>query len=349
MAPSLVVMFMTSMGLGVMLTFSSSNWFLAWMGLELNAIAILPRMILNHHPRAVESTTKYFIIQAAAAATLLFAALTHLWLMGEFNIFTTKNTLAITIFTLALMLKLGLAPCHSWMPEVLQGQDLMTGLILSTWQKIAPAVLLMQIHTDRPWVLLSVGLISTMVGGWGGLNQTQLRKLLAYSSIAHMGWIALIIPFSHHMALIALVMYIIMSISVFLTLLINYTKDILSLTTSVTMNPFLMTLTCLVILSLGGLPPLTGFMPKWLILDELVKQDLIPIAVTAALTSLLSLSFYMRIAYTATLTSHPHPRTIMFRWHTLTHQLTLPLSIMIVTTLTFLPLTPAIIAIFLSK
>nr|YP_008593510.1 NADH dehydrogenase subunit 2 [Sphyraena japonica]BAN83452.1 NADH dehydrogenase subunit 2 [Sphyraena japonica] len=347
MIPSIMVIFMASMGLGIVLAFSSSNWFMAWMGLELNAIAILPRMIMNHHPRAVESTTKYFIVQAAAAATLLFAATTHIWLEGDFNIETTKNTYAIAIFTIALVLKLGLAPCHSWMPEVLQGQDLLTGLILSTWQKLAPAILLMNTHTDRPWVLALVGITSTLVGGLGGLNQTQLRKLLAYSSIAHMGWIALITPFSYYMALIALLVYFALSFAVFIALYVNRTKNLLSLATSMTMNPTLMVLTCLVVLSLGGLPPLTGFLPKWFILTELVKQGLMPVATMAALTSLLSLSFYLRMAYTATLTSHPHPRTILFRWHIFTHRPTAPLAMAFVLALAFLPLTPAMVTFLL--
>lgn len=84
-------------------------------------------------------------------------------------------------------MKVGLAPTHFWLPEVLQGLDLTTGLILSTWQKVAPFALLLQIPHHNPTLLVILGLLSTLIGGWGGLNQTQLRKILAYSSIAHLG------------------------------------------------------------------------------------------------------------------------------------------------------------------
>lgn len=88
---------------------------------------------------------------------------------------------------IALGLKIGLAPLHIWLPEVLQGLDLTTGLIISTWQKLAPFAILAQLSAHASPILIAIGLLSTLVGGWGGLNQTQLRKILAYSSIAHLG------------------------------------------------------------------------------------------------------------------------------------------------------------------
>jgi len=89
---------------------------------------------------------------------------------------------------LALALKVGLAPAHFWLPEVLQGLDLTTGLILSTWQKLAPFALIVQVAPSvNSYLMITLGLASTFIGGWGGLNQTQLRKILAYSSIAHLG------------------------------------------------------------------------------------------------------------------------------------------------------------------
>ena len=102
------------------------------MGLELNTLAILPLIAKQHHPRAIEATTKYFLAQATAAAILLFASTTNAWLTGQWDIQQITHPLPLAMATVALALKLGLAPVHSWLPEVLQGLDLTTGLILST-------------------------------------------------------------------------------------------------------------------------------------------------------------------------------------------------------------------------
>ena len=123
-----------------------------------------------------------------------------------------------TLIIIAISLKMGLAPLHVWLPEVLQGLDLVTGLVLSTWQKLAPFAILYQVAPLNPPLLVSIGLLSTMVGGWGGLNQTQLRKVLAYSSIAHLGWIILVLQFSPPLTILALVTYLLITPPMFLAL-----------------------------------------------------------------------------------------------------------------------------------
>nr|YP_008593731.1 NADH dehydrogenase subunit 2 [Aphanopus carbo]BAN83751.1 NADH dehydrogenase subunit 2 [Aphanopus carbo] len=340
MSPYILATLLFTLGLGTTITFASSHWLLAWMGLEINTLAIIPLMAQNHHPRAVEATTKYFLTQATAAAMLLFASTTNAWLTGQWNIDQMTHPLPTTMITLALALKIGLAPVHAWLPEVLQGLDLTTGLIMSTWQKLAPFALLLQIYPSNPAILITLGLISTLVGGWGGLNQTQLRKILAYSSIAHLGWMMLVLQFSPQLTLLALLTYIIMTFSTFLVFKLNKTTNINSLATSWTKAPALTTLTPLVLLSLGGLPPLTGFMPKWLILQELSKQDLATIATIAALSALLSLYFYLRLSYAMTLTMSPNNLAGTTPWRLPSYQPTLPLAISLTAALSLLPMTP---------
>nr|BBM34954.1 NADH dehydrogenase subunit 2 [Eumicrotremus asperrimus] len=345
MSPYILAAFLFSLGLGTTMTFASSHWFLAWMGLEMNTLAILPLMAQHHHPRAVEATTKYFLIQATGAATLLFASTTNAWLTGQWDIQQMSHPLPVALITLALALKVGLAPLHSWLPEVLQGLDLTTGLILSTWQKLAPFTLLLQIHPTSSTLLMCLGLTSTLIGGWGGLNQTQLRKILGYSSIAHLGWMILIMQFSPSLTLLTLFIYIIMTFSTFLVFKLNNSTDINSLATSWAKAPALMALAPLMLLSLGGLPPLTGFMPKWLILQELAKQDLATTATLAALTALLSLYFYLRLSYAMTLTMSPNNTAGTTPWRLPSLQLTMPLAVSATTTLLLLPLTPAATAL----
>nr|YP_010487880.1 NADH dehydrogenase subunit 2 [Bembras japonica]UWI71712.1 NADH dehydrogenase subunit 2 [Bembras japonica] len=345
MNPYILATLLFGLGLGTTITFASSHWLLAWMGLEMNTLAIIPLMAQHHHPRAVEATTKYFLTQATAAAMLLFASTTNAWLTGQWDIQQMSHPFPLTLVTLALALKIGLAPLHTWLPEVLQGLDLTTGLILSTWQKLAPFALLLQLHTLDPTLLIMLGILSTLVGGWGGLNQTQLRKILAYSSIAHLGWMILIMQFSRSLTLLALLTYIIMTFSTFLVFKLNNATSIGTLAASWTKAPALTSLAPLLLLSLGGLPPLTGFMPKWLILHELTKQDLAPLATLAALSALLSLYFYLRLSYAMALTISPNNMTGTTPWRLTSLQLTLPLATSTLAALSFLPLAPAAVAL----
>nr|AGG69214.1 NADH dehydrogenase subunit 2 [Nannoperca obscura]AGG69215.1 NADH dehydrogenase subunit 2 [Nannoperca obscura]AGG69216.1 NADH dehydrogenase subunit 2 [Nannoperca obscura] len=345
MNPYILATLLFGLGLGTTITFASSHWLLAWMGLEMNTLAIIPLMSQHHHPRAVEATTKYFLTQATAAAMLLFASTTNAWLTGQWDIQQMSHPLPVTMITLALALKIGLAPVHAWLPEVLQGFDLTTGLILSTWQKLAPFALLLQIQPTNSTILIMLGLMSTLVGGWGGLNQTQLRKILAYSSIAHLGWMILVLQFSPSLTFLTLLIYLIMTFSTFLVFKLNKATTINTLATSWTKAPAMTALAPLILLSLGGLPPLTGFMPKWLILQELTKQDLAPTATLAALSALLSLYFYLRLSYAITLTLSPNNLTGVTPWRLPSTQPTMPLAISTLATLTLLPLAPAMTAL----
>nr|YP_009311516.1 NADH dehydrogenase subunit 2 [Yuriria alta]BAV70419.1 NADH dehydrogenase subunit 2 [Yuriria alta] len=346
MNPYVLATLLSSLGLGTTLTFASSHWLLAWMGLEINTLAIVPLMAQHHHPRAVEATTKYFLTQATAAAVILFASTTNAWITGEWSMTNMSDPIATAMILAALALKIGLAPMHFWMPEVLQGLDLLTGLILSTWQKLAPLALIIQTaQAFDPLLLTAFGLLSTLVGGWGGLNQTQLRKVLAYSSIAHMGWMIIVLQYAPQLTLLALLTYILMTSAAFLTLKLSHVTKISTLTTVWSKSPLLTATTALVLLSLGGLPPLTGFMPKWLILQELAKQDLPLTATVMALAALISLYFYLRLCYAMTLTISPNTITSIAPWRTRTTQASIPLALATVMALGLLPITPTIMTL----
>nr|WNH38418.1 NADH dehydrogenase subunit 2 [Schismorhynchus labialis] len=348
MNPYVITILLMSLGLGTTITFASSHWLLAWMGLEINTLAILPLMAQHHHPRTVEATTKYFLTQATAAALLLFSATLNAWVSGTWDTQQPFNQTLLTTMVLALALKMGMAPMHFWLPEVLQGLDLTTGLILSTWQKLAPMALLYQLPLENnQLMMITIGLLSALVGGWGGLNQTQLRKILAYSSIAHMGWMVIILAYFPNLMLLNLALYVIMTYTAFITLKKASATKINTLATAWAKAPVLTTINLTTMLSLGGLPPLTGFMPKWLILQELTKQDLPLITTLMALTALLSLFFYLRICYTMTLTVSPNTNNMMTPWRLKSTQITMPLSIAAALTTMLLPITPAVTAMLL--
>nr|NP_739842.1 NADH dehydrogenase subunit 2 [Cetostoma regani]BAC23399.1 NADH dehydrogenase subunit 2 [Cetostoma regani] len=345
MNPYILFTLLFGLGLGTTITFMSTHWLLAWMGLEMNTLAIIPLMSQHHHPRSVEATTKYFLTQATAAAMILFASTTNAWMTGQWDIQHMSHPLATTMVILALALKLGLAPLHSWVPEVMQGLNLTPGLILLTWQKLAPFALLVQIQTGDLVVITGLEVLSIFMGGWGGLNQTQLRKIMAYSSITHLGWMALIIQFDTTLTLLPLLTYIIITSSTFLVFKTNNSTNVNSLAISWTKVPTLAALTPLLLLSLGGLPPLTGFMPKWLILQELTKQQLSPTATFAALAALLSLYFYLRLSYAAALTMSPNNLNGSTPWRLQPLQTFSPLAILATAAISFLPMAPAVVAL----
>nr|AAQ09115.1 NADH dehydrogenase subunit 2 [Corytophanes percarinatus] len=344
MSPITTMIIISSLATGTIITSTSYHWLMAWIGLELNTLSILPIISKQHHPRATEAATKYFLTQSAASALILFSSTVSAWKSGTWDITQMTNPTSNILLTSALAMKLGLAPMHFWLPEVLQGSTMKTALIISTWQKLAPmALMTITANNLSPTILIYMGTLSTMIGGWGGLNQTQTRKIMAYSSIAHLGWMATISTIMTNMMLMNLMLYITMTTSMFLMLILSKSKTIQDTTMSWTSSPTITIMTMLTLLSLGGLPPLTGFLPKWLILEELTLQSLTTMATMMAMSSLLSLFFYLRIAYTTTLTTAPATMTTTHKWR---FKPTLPTTLLSSTlpfTLWLLPMTPLIL------
>nr|AAQ84831.1 NADH dehydrogenase subunit II [Mimus parvulus]AAQ84835.1 NADH dehydrogenase subunit II [Mimus parvulus]AAQ84836.1 NADH dehydrogenase subunit II [Mimus parvulus]AAQ84837.1 NADH dehydrogenase subunit II [Mimus parvulus]AAQ84838.1 NADH dehydrogenase subunit II [Mimus parvulus] len=343
MNPQAKLVFITSLILGSTITISSNHWITAWTGLEINTLAVLPLISKSHHPRAIEAATKYFLVQAAASALVLFSSMTNAWNTGQWDITQLTCPTSCTILTAAIAMKLGLAPFHFWFPEVLQGCSLLTGLLLSTAVKFPPIVLLfMTSQSLNPTLLTTMAILSAALGGWAGLNQTQTRKILAFSSISHLGWMAAIMVYSPKLALLSFYLYVMMTAAVFLTLNSIKTLKLSTLMTTWTKTPALSAMLMLTLLSLAGLPPLTGFLPKWLIIQELTKQEMIPTAVTMALLSLLSLFFYLRLAYCATITLPPHTTNHMKQWHT-NKPTNFMVAILVTMSIVLLPMSPTIL------
>nr|BDI12707.1 NADH dehydrogenase subunit 2 [Polypedates leucomystax] len=309
-------MFLLSLAIGTTTTLLSHHWLLAWIGLEINTLAIIPIITKIPHPRAIEAATKYFLTQATASIIVLFSALMNAWSTGQWAITTTLDQTTI-ILTLALMMKLGLAPLHFWLPEVLQGTSLFTGLIISTWQKIAPMTLLLQLtHHINIYAATSIGLLSIFIGGWNGINQTQMRKILAFSSIGHLGWMMLILKFDPLLTEFNFILYVIMTTAMFLMLTSTHATKLLDVSILWAKTPMLVAISMLTLLSLAGLPPLTGFMPKLMISMELVKQNMIIFVTLAMLASLLGLFFYLRLTYVMVMVTAPNTSTTNSLWRT---------------------------------
>nr|ADK70367.1 NADH dehydrogenase subunit 2 [Formicivora melanogaster]AIL23314.1 NADH dehydrogenase subunit 2 [Formicivora melanogaster] len=345
MNPQAKLLSIMSLFLGTTITISSNHWMMAWTGLEINTLAILPLISKSHHPRAIEATTKYFLVQAAASALLLFSSMTNAWNTGQWDITQLTNPTSCLLLTTAISIKLGLVPFHFWFPEVLQGTSLTTGLLLATALKFPPtALFLLTSPSLNPTLLTLMAIASTALGGWAGLNQTQTRKILAFSSISHLGWMTIILMYNPKLTLITFYLYCLMTIPIFLTLNTIKTLKLTTMSTAWTKIPSLTATLMLLLLSLAGLPPLTGFLPKWLIIQELTKQEMTLTATIIALLSLLGLFFYLRLAYCATITLPPNPTNHMKQWQT---NKSTNMTITTLTTLSImlLPLSPMIFTV----
>nr|AAO23682.1 NADH dehydrogenase subunit 2 [Calidris ptilocnemis] len=343
MNPHAKLIFYMNLLLGTTITISSNHWVMAWTGLEINTLAIIPLISKSHHPRAVEAAIKYFLVQAAASALVLFSSTINAWHTGQWDITQLTHPTSCLLLTAAIAMKLGLVPFHFWFPEVLQGSTLTTALLLSTMMKFPPiTILFLTSHSLNPTLLTTMAIASAGLGGWMGLNQTQIRKILAFSSISHLGWMTIIIIYSPKLTLLTFYLYSLMTATVFLSLNTIKVLKLSTMMTSWTKTPMLNATLMLTLLSLAGLPPLTGFLPKWLIIQELTKQEMTTAATVIAMLSLLGLFFYLRLAYYSTITLPPNSTNHMKQWHTNKSTNSL-LAILASLSISLLPLSPMIL------
>nr|QCU55263.1 NADH dehydrogenase subunit 2 [Dacelo novaeguineae] len=344
MSPHTKLISTFSLLIGTTITISSNHWMMAWTGLEINTLAIIPLISKSHHPRAIEAAIKYFLVQATASAMILFSSTINAWHTGQWDITQLTNPTSSILLTTAIAMKLGLVPFHFWFPEALQGSPMTTALLLSTMMKFPPiTIMFLTSHSLNPNLLTLMAISSAALGGWMGLNQTQVRKILAFSSISHLGWMTIIILYNPKLTLLTFYLYSLMTAAVFLSLNTTKTLKLSTMMTSWAKTPSLNAALMLALLSLAGLPPLTGFLPKWLIIQELTKQEMTPAATIIALLSLLGLFFYLRLAYHSTITLPPSPTNHMKQWHT--NKTTNPtIATLIPLSALLLPLSPTILA-----
>nr|AII19587.1 NADH dehydrogenase subunit 2 [Savignium sp. BKKC-2014] len=272
---------------GTMISVSSSSLFGMWMGLEINLMSFIPIIInLENNKKSSEAAIKYFLIQAIASASLIFSALLFYLLNSSVFSFTPNIMMSLT-----LCVKLGMAPFHFWFPEVMEGLSWFNSLILLTWQKISPLVILSLFF--YPNVLITTALMSSIIGAISGFNQTSMRKILAFSSISHLGWISSIMYFNSTVWLNYFLLYCFTSFILcvsFWMMNLNYFSQLM-LKKDLNQK-FIIFIN---LLSLGGLPPLLGFVPK--MIGMFVISINFPILMILIISSLITLYFYTRLCF----------------------------------------------------
>nr|YP_009164767.1 NADH dehydrogenase subunit 2 [Nevromus exterior]AKA94245.1 NADH dehydrogenase subunit 2 [Nevromus exterior] len=280
---------------GTFITISANSWLGAWMGLEINLLCFIPLMSSTKNLISNESALKYFLAQALASSILLFAIISESLEDGTF--FFNKINLTQIMLNSALLLKLGSAPFHFWFPSVMEGLNWFNGLLLMTWQKIAPIILIS--YNNFPLFIYGAIIFSLLTGSIGGFNQTNLRTLMAFSSINHIGWILSAMLISESLWITYFLFYVFLSISIvmiFLKFEIYHFIQINShLKTSYMMKFFLFSN----LLSMGGLPPFLGFLPKLIVIQNLLKINDFFMIFVMVMTALITLFFYIRISYSS--------------------------------------------------
>nr|UOU85331.1 NADH dehydrogenase subunit 2 [Cordilura albipes] len=291
------IMFFSILMTGTMISISANSWMGAWMGLDINLLAFIPLMSDNKL-MSTEASLKYFLTQALASSVFLFAVI-----MLMFNSMNINQTyLSEMMIFSSLLLKSGSAPFHFWFPNVLEGLSWMNALILMTWQKIAPLMLISYI-IFKPLILISI-ILSSLIGALGGLNQTSLRKMMAYSSINHLSWMLAAIYSNSLLFLWYFCIYSFLTSSMVFLFNIFQISYINQLFTSFFNSKIMKFFLFFNLLSLGGLPPFLGFFPKWIIIQSLTINNQLFMLTFMVLMTLITLYFYIRLCYSAFMLNH---------------------------------------------
>nr|WNV22553.1 NADH dehydrogenase subunit 2 [Psylliodes kiesenwetteri] len=288
------MMFFNTMIFSTLISISSYSWFSMWIGLEINLLSVIPLFKSHKNCYPAEATLKYFMTQSLASTIILFSIIFSMN-MGEY-LPNNYNYWMMMIMNSALLMKLGAAPFHAWFPEVAEGLNWLNNIILMTWQKLAPAILIMYNMNMMLFFSLII-ILSTIIGGLYGINQTSLRKILAYSSINHVAWMLASMLNNKNIWLIYFSIYSVITINI---ILIFYFLNIFyldQLFNSMNSNKMIKMLFIMNFFSLGGMPPFLGFMPKWLALNFLIFNNFYSLSLMLVIFTLMTLFFYIRLSF----------------------------------------------------
>nr|AQP28261.1 NADH dehydrogenase subunit 2 [Anoplotermes group sp. Q TB-2017] len=290
------ILLLTTLVSGTLISVSSNSWLGAWMGLEINLMSFIPLMSNIKNMYNTEASLKYFIVQVLASATLLFMVVMKTMMEDLFSF--DSNLYTPMILCTPLLLKSGAAPLHWWFPGVMEGLSWENCALLMTVQKAAP-LMLMSYLIEMNTFTLSIILMSTVVGAIGGLNQTSMRKILTYSSINHTGWMLIALTTSESLWLMYFTIYSTLALTVVSAISlsgVSFINQIMMTNKQSTLMKFMMFTS---LLSLAGLPPFLGFLPKWIVIQAMITNNMTPLATIVVVTSLITLYYYLKISYSS--------------------------------------------------
>ncbi|MFU8797692.1 MAG: NADH-quinone oxidoreductase subunit NuoN [Gammaproteobacteria bacterium] len=313
--------------IGMMVTASSYTLLTLFLGLELLSLPIYAMVALwRKSEGAPEAAMKYFVMGALASGMLLYGMSMIYGATGKLDIGQIANVIAtlpsadqnlILVFGLVfivagLAFKFGAAPFHLWVPDIYEGAPTSTVLFIGAAPKIAILVLTVRLllealpglQTQIQPLFIILAVLSMGLGNIVAIVQNNLKRMLAYSTIAHMGYMLLGLiagtPQGYSAALFYMITYAIMSLAAFGGIIVmsragfeaERFDDLKGLNKR---NPWLAFLMLIIMFSLAGIPPFVGFFAKLTVLEALVKVDLIWLVVVALLFSVIGAYYYLRV------------------------------------------------------
>nr|UDU84761.1 NADH dehydrogenase subunit 2 [Grapholita delineana]UDU84787.1 NADH dehydrogenase subunit 2 [Grapholita delineana]UDU84800.1 NADH dehydrogenase subunit 2 [Grapholita delineana]UDU84813.1 NADH dehydrogenase subunit 2 [Grapholita delineana]UDU84839.1 NADH dehydrogenase subunit 2 [Grapholita delineana] len=283
--------FMFILFFSTLISISSNSWFGCWIGLEINLLSFIPLISNSKNLTSSEASLKYFLIQSIASINFLFIILMKMLFMN-----LEMNAPISIMMNSTLLMKMGSTPFHFWFPNIMEGLSWLNCFILMTWQKISPMILLSYYFHNQ--FLIIIVILNVIIGAIGGLNQTSLRKLMAFSSINNLGWMLLSIMISENLWMFYFIFYSFLnSLLCFMFFMFNiyFINQLFIYNLNVMIKMSLM----INFLSLSGLPPFIGFFPKWMVINFMLKNNFLILTFIFVMMSLIMLLYYIRIIYSS--------------------------------------------------
>ena len=312
--------------LGMMIMISAHSFLLVYLGLELLSLSLYAMIAFNRNSIAAsESAMKYFVLGAMASGLLLYGISILYGITGTLNInqlaevvslkmsqYPVPLSFALTFIVVGLSFKLGAVPFHMWLPDVYQGSPTSVTLFIGTAPKIAGFAMairllvdgLSDLYVDWSQMLIALSVASMVIGNIIAIAQTNFKRMLAYSTISHVGFILLGIlsgtAGGFASAMFYTITYAITSSVAFGVLLVlsrkgSEAENIADLSGLNDTNPWYAAMLAIAMFSMAGVPPTVGFYAKLSVLQSVIQIDLIWLAVLAVLFSVIGLFYYLRV------------------------------------------------------
>ena len=297
--------------IGSIIIITCNHFLILYLGLEIQTFSLFILISKNRlWLKSSEAGLKYFILGALSSGLFLLG-LTIIFINGySLNIqdyifsFWYKDNLLVISFLfilLSLFFKISLFPLHFWIPDIYEGSSWKVLGLVSTLPKISIIYVLIQFKeiTD---IFIICALMSIIIGTLGALNQTKLKRLLAYSGVSHIGFIMLILNVSNQKGFtinnIYLFIYILSLLSIIILVSnLKLSKDnyIIELSSNQFINKIISLSWVILLLSIAGIPPLSGFISKWLVLWTILEENYIISSLICILFSAIGAAYYIRL------------------------------------------------------
>nr|YP_010890050.1 NADH dehydrogenase subunit 2 [Bargmannia lata]WJJ70062.1 NADH dehydrogenase subunit 2 [Bargmannia lata] len=295
--------FLSSMVLlGSIVIISCDHFFILYLGLELQTFSLFILISKRKNLKGAEGGLKYFILGALSSGIFLLG-ISIIFINGysleiKNLIFYKKKilNLAFIIIVFSLFFKISLFPLHFWIPDIYEGSSWKTLGLIGTLPKISIIFFLIKFKLD---ISIICALFSIIIGTLGALNQTKIKRLLAYSGISHIGFIILVLNILNQKNIlivnIYLFIYIISFIFIILISISFNPKYLIELSNNQYSNKIIGFSWIIILLSMGGIPPLSGFISKWLVLWVIIEENYIFSSIICIIFSVISVGYYLRL------------------------------------------------------